>query len=222
MENRLPNYRKIDLERWPRREHFQYYRSTVKCGYSLTARLDVTQVVELAREKGLHFYGCFIYAAARTVNGMDEMRMMLSPDGTPGIWEQVHPNFTVFHEDDKTFSDLWTEYHSSFQKFYQRFEQILETYGGNHGVKARTGQPANFFCISCVPWLDYTSFATQSVGDPALFPIVTFGKYTKEQGKYTLPVTLTISHAAADGYHTAQFFKRLQEVLDHFQQLEAC
>ena len=156
MEQTMPGYRKIDLETWPRREHYRYYREFLKCGYSITARLDVTEAVRFTRAQKKRFFGCFLYAAARAVNSMDEMKMMTAPDGTPGIWDEVHLNFTVFHEDDKTFSDLWTAYDPDFETFYREWERVVETYGDCHGIKGRPGQPPNFFCISCVPWLDYT------------------------------------------------------------------
>lgn len=212
----FPAYKKIDLSVWPRREHFQYYRNQVKCGYSLTARADVTKALSYAESSGHRFYACFIHAAARAVNQMDSMKLMLAPDGQPGIWERVHPNFTVFHKDDETFSDLWTEYKEDLEEFCSGFEQVLAEYGDCHGIKGRPGQPANFFCISCVPWLDFTGYSTSSTGDPALFPIITFGKYTWSEGRCTLPVTLTISHAAADGYHSSMFFQKLQQELDRF------
>lgn len=217
MNSELPGYRKIDLETWPRREHYRYYREFLKCGYSLTTRLDVTAAVAFAHARGKRFYGCFLYAAARAVNSVDEMKLMTAADGAPGVWEEVHLNFTVFHQDDQTFSDLWTEYDPDFETFYQKWEQVLETYGGCHGVKGRPGQPANFFCISCVPWMDYTGFNSYAAGEPALFPIITFGKYTRDDaGRCTLPVTVTISHAAADGYHVSRLFQILQERLDDF------
>ena len=218
MEHKIPEYRAIDMESWPRRDHFRYYRTVLKCGYSLTGRLDVTDLVETARARGLRTYPCFLYVIARTVNSMDEMKMMLTPEGEPGVWERVHPNFTIFHQEDKTFSDLWTEYHPSFVRFYQGYQEVMERYGAGRGVKLRTDQPPNFFCVSCVPWMDYTGYATHSVGEPALFPIVTFGKYTLADGRYTMPVTVTVSHAAADGYHTSEFFRLLQENLDRFRE----
>lgn len=219
MEQQLPAYRKLDPATWPRWEHYQYYRERLKCGYSLTARLDVTKAAAFAHTHGRRFYGCFLYAAARAVNSMDEMKLMTAPDGMPGVWEEVHLNFTVFHQDDKTFSDLWTAYHPDFQTFYREWERVMETYGSCHGIKGRSGQPANFFCISCVPWMDYTGYSTQSAGDPALFPIITFGKYTQDAGRLTLPATVTISHAASDGYHTSLLFQRLQEQLDAFEDM---
>lgn len=214
MEQQLPKYQKIDMSTWPRREHFAYYRDSLKCGYTLTVRIDVTNIVKYAKEHKKRFYGCFIYAAAKTVNEMDSMRMVALPDGEAGIWEVSHPNFTVFHKDDETFSDLWTEYKPDFDDFYQEFERVTATYGENHGIKGRPDQPANFFCISCVPWLDFSGYSTHHVGAPALFPIITFGKYTEADERYTLPVAVTISHASADGYHTSMFFKKLQENLD--------
>lgn len=219
MEQKMPGYRLIDQSTWPRREHFAYYRTKLKCGYSLTGRVDVTELVERAEELGLRKYGCFLYVISRTVNEMDAMKMMVTPEGEPGIWDEVHPNFTVFHRDDETFSDLWTPYHREFAVFYREFQNTLEQFGDCHGVKGRPGQPANFFCTSCVPWMDYTGYATHSEGAPALFPIVTFGKYTRSEGRYTMPVTVTISHASADGYHTSMFFKALQKNLERFPEL---
>lgn len=208
----LPPFRPIDLSAWPRRDHFAYYRDTLPCGYSLTCALDVTPLLDFAHQNALRFYGCLLYAVSRTVNEMDEMKLMLTPQGMPGIWETVHPNFTVFHEDDHTFSDLWCTYDRDFSTFYRHFTAAVERYGGNHGVKARPGQPANFFCVSCAPWLDFTGFSTfHAGGTPNLFPIVTCGRYTRRDGRYAMSVALTISHAAADGYHAGQFFQRLQE-----------
>lgn len=211
MTNQLPAYRIIDQETWPRREHFQYYTNQLPCGYSLTSKIDVTEVLRFSRTHGRRFYGCFIYLISKTVNEMDEMKMMLTPDGTCGIWDIVHPVFTVFHEDDHTFSDLWTQYRPDFSEFYKEYEDVTARYGNERGIKGRSGQPANFFCISCIPWMDYTGYATHTTGNPNLFPIITYGKYTEENGRYTLPLTLTIAHAAADGYHAYEFFRRLQE-----------
>ena len=208
----FPAYQVIDLAKWPRREHFAYYRDQIRCGYSLTSRMDVSEMLAYSRRSGRRFYGCFLYAVSRTVNSMASMRMMIPPEGGAGVWENVHPSFTIFHEDDHTFSDLWMEYSEDFDAFYREFVRVAEVYGKNHGIKARTGQPANFFCASCAPWIDFDGYSTWVAGsdEPALFPIITCGKYVEEPGGATrMPVNLTISHAAADGWHVGVFFSRL-------------
>ena len=80
---------------------------------------------------------------------------------------------------------------------------------------ARAGQPAKFYCISCVPWLSFTGYAsTVPGGQPNLFPVITYGKAAEHQGTWTMPFAVNISHAAADGWHTAQFLNDLQALLD--------
>ena len=126
MEQNYPAYRAIRMDTWPRREHFAYYRHQIRCGYSLTVRMDVTKLAAFTETKHLHFFPCFLYAASRTVNQMDEMKMMLTPDGGVGIWEVSHPNFTIFHEDDKTFSDVWMQYQPDFSAFYQEYLDLIQ------------------------------------------------------------------------------------------------
>ena len=142
--------------------------------------------------------------------------MAVDGEGRPGYHDVLHPVYTVFHKDDRTFSDLWTEHDEDFAVFYRRFLSDVEVYGSTHGIKANPGQPGNFYCISAVPWLDFTGYnaAVAGGGKPALFPVITYGKITEENGRETLPIALNIAHAAADGWHVAAFFRDLQDLLD--------
>lgn len=134
--------------------------------------------------------------------------------GRPGIWDVVHPNYTIFHKDDHTFSDIWSYYDKDFWKFYKNVTKDMEACKDHKGTKGKDNQPPNFYCISCVPWMDFTGYGTWVPGgQPNLFPIITFGKYVDEGERKKMSVALTISHAAADGYHTSMLFERLQEIL---------
>lgn len=205
----------IDMDQWERREHYQYYDEKLKCVYSITADLDVTALQKKVKEKHLRFYPAFVYCAARAVNAAREFRMGTDAEGNPGFWDVMHPSYTIFHEDDHTFSDLWTFYDESFSAFYQSMTADMALYGKKKGVKVKAGQPQNFFCISCVPWLNYSGYHTACVDSrPNLFPILTFGRYQEEGGRVKMPFTVTIAHAAADGYHTSKFIQDLQKIID--------
>lgn len=205
----------IDTDKWERKEHFEYYRTKIVCGYSCTVQLDVTKFLTQVRKKGLRFYPSFVYCVSKTVNSFKEFRMGVDAQGRPGYYDFTVPNMTIFHEDDHTFSDMWTEYYPDFDSFYSNTVKNMEKYKDKKGIKVREGQPANFFCISCVPWLSYTAYNTSVPGGmPNLFPIITFGKYMEKNGVYEMPFTLNISHAAADGYHTGKFMNSLQELID--------
>ncbi len=134
-------FKQISPETWERREHFEYFTQTIKCGYSLTAELDVTEFLKLTKNKGLRFYPSFVYCVSTVINHMKEFRMGISEDGQPGYWDIVHPSYTVFHDDDHTFSDSWTNYTEDFSSFYRQMTEDLSLYGNNKGIKARPGQP---------------------------------------------------------------------------------
>ena len=185
-------FQPINQEIWERREHYAYYTKTLPCGYSVTVRLDVTNLYEEVKRHGLKFYPAFIYCASKAVNEMKEFRMGKDAEGNPGIWDVVHPNYTIFHEDDHTFSDIWSYYDEDFSICYENITADMERYKDCKGT-----------------WVPG--------GEPNLFPIITFGKYTESEGRKKLSAALTIGHAAADGYHVSQLFKRLQEILSDIQ-----
>ena len=207
-----------DRNTWPRSSHFEYYtKGFVKSVNSMTVRLDVTHFLSAVRKKGLKFFPAFTALTGQLIAEMPEMCTNVDQDGNPGYYSYLHPNFTIFHEDDKTFSDCWSSFDYDFDTFYRNLLQDTETYKEKKGIKTKDGQPMNFFCISCVPWLDYAAYCPVNYGgSPNLFPIITFGKYTEAGGSYTLPLTLTISHASMDGYHLSLFFNSLQEKLNQF------
>ena len=53
-------------------------------------------------------------------------------DGQLGYYDILTPLYAAFHDDDKTFSLMWTEYHEDFTVFYQNYMQNQIQYGGNH------------------------------------------------------------------------------------------
>ena len=136
-------------------------------------------------------------------------------EGNPGYYDILHPNYTIFHEDDHTFSDVWTGYTEDFKTFYKNMRDDMETYKDVKAVKAKPGQPQNFYCISMVPWLNFTGYSayTES-GTPMLFPIITCGKFTEHDGILTMPFCVNIAHAAADGYHI-HVYQRTSETDRH-------
>ena len=55
-------------------------------------------------------------------------------DGVLGYFDTLTPLYASFHEDDHTFSLMWTEYTDSFSHFYKTYEENRKLFGCNHGV----------------------------------------------------------------------------------------
>lgn len=220
------SWHKVDLENWPRKEHYKYYTELLKIDFSITADVRVDGLLEFCRREGKKFYPSLICVMTRVVNSMENLRMFRNEAGELCLWDYLTPNYTIFHDDDKTFSDCWSEHAQSFDELYTNITADMEKYKDVKGIKARPGQPANFFCMSCAPWIAFTGYSSRVAGgEPQFFPIITAGKFkaapgtvgtaSTDTGSETLmPVNLTIAHAVCDGYHAGLFFERLQQELD--------
>ncbi len=68
------DYREIDMTADPRKAHFEHFRHAPNPHVGLTVDVDVTEFVQLCREKGWSFYPAFIRAAAMAANAVPELR----------------------------------------------------------------------------------------------------------------------------------------------------
>ena len=196
---------------WERAEHYRYYQTTVFTRYNLNAEIDITETERMRRQMGLKFYPIFLWMVMHTVNNWKEMRMTTDKDGNPGCWDVCCPVYPVFHEDDHTFSDLWTEWNPDFSAFYRAVTEDMHTYGYVHGIKARDNQPMNFTPVSLEPWLSFTGHGSDTFTAPQmLFPIIVGGRYFERDGRILLPVSISCNHAAADGWHTSQVLLEIE------------
>lgn len=97
----------IDLELWPRREHFNHYLTQVECKYAITVEVDVTAVVSALRASSWKTYVAQIWAISTVVNRHSKFRMTLDRENLPASWDVVHPAFTVFNPERETFASVW-------------------------------------------------------------------------------------------------------------------
>lgn len=211
----------IDMEKWERKEHYQYYMNIVKAKYTMTVEIDITTLLENIKQKELRFYAVFLYVIMSCINKNKAFRMGCNEQGQLGYWDICHPSYTIFHEDDKTFSDIWTEYHTSFSLFYKNVLEDMKTYKDIKGVKTKPRTAQNFCPISCVPWLHFKNISYDTFTEnKMLLPIIVFGKHHTHHGKTTLPFSIFVNHAAADGYHTCQLIEQIQHMCQNTDWLE--
>ena len=209
------HFTKIDLNRWSRGKLFCTYIDHMRIVMSLTVELDVTHLLEFSKANGLKFYPCMIWAVSKIINAHDEFKYGWGPDGGLIRWDFVSPSYADFHKEDESFTKLVTGYSPDLLDFHARFLADRKSYRDCRSFAER--QPPNFFDVSCLPWVRYQHFDVH-VFDEGTFlaPVVTWGKYTPEHGRYQMPVSMNIHHAVADGFHLSRFFIELQELVRAF------
>ncbi len=198
---------KIDLKTWKRAPVFQHFIQNMRCVMSLTVEMDITDFLAAVRGKQYSFYPAMMWVVSAAVNSREEFRLGYDDQGNVGIWDVVSPYYADFHPQDESFVKLVTEFYPDCQQFQQRFQADRQRYQHYRGFEQQA-VPPNTFDVSCLPWVHYQSFDLH-VFDAGTYlaPVITWGKYTATAtGRVTLPLSLNIHHAVADGYHLCRFF----------------
>ncbi len=203
-------YTIIDKNTWKRREYFEHYFSVNPCTYSMTTKLNIINI----RKKGLKLYPTMLYLLTKVVNQYEQFRMAFRSNGELVLYDRLHPNYTVFHKESETFSNLWTEYSDQYDEFCFNYEKDLQEFGNVEGFIGKTGEPENSFSVSMIPWISFDGFNLNIKGFDYLLPIFTMGKYFEDHGKIWLPLAVQVHHAVCDGYHISRFINDLQAEID--------
>ena len=69
------NYKVIDKESYYRKGVFRHFSEDCKCSTSITARIDVTDLVGYSKQTGTKFYLNFLYLLSKVLNSRDDYRM---------------------------------------------------------------------------------------------------------------------------------------------------
>ena len=209
----------IDPASWPRVQTYWYFSQMAPTGYSLTVELDVTALRQTLKQRGLKFFPAYLWLVTKNLN--EDPAFRLAKQGEQlGVYDTLTPLYAAFHQDDKTFSMMWTEFDPDFSAFYRAYLENQTRFGANHGILAQpeTPPPANAYTVSCVSWVSFRHFSVHSYEKKDyFFPSVEAGKFVFRDGRCFLPLSLTCHHAATDGYHVGQFLERLQADMDGFE-----
>ncbi|MDD7652267.1 MAG: CatA-like O-acetyltransferase [Candidatus Faecousia sp.] len=199
---------RIDLSRYPRRSHFEYFRSMAYPYVGLTVQADVTELRRAAAaRKGSFFLAC-LYCAARAANGVPELRQRIV-DGEIFQYDHCDTSHTVALPDG-TYCYCRLDCRTDFDSFLSRGRAAQEAAMQTHGIDD-AGDETELFFVSCLPWVTYTAMV-QPVPCPAdSNPRITFGRFREENGKSLMPLSLLAHHGLVDGLHMARFFEGFQE-----------
>ena len=106
-------FTRIDRTVWEREEYFSHYFSHIPCTYSMTVKIDITEI----KKKNQKLYPAMLYYISTVVNRHPEFRLSFDENGELGMYEEMVPSYTVFHKETETFSEIWTEYKEDYEKF---------------------------------------------------------------------------------------------------------
>ena len=199
----------IDLETFPRRSHYEFFKSYAYPYMGMTANVDVTNLYDTAKEMGGSPFLAFLWAAATAANSVPELRQRIVTDliGEYGHCDTAHPVALT----DGTFVNCRTDCRRSFADFQTYGRQCQEEAKTRHGCVPPGEDETSLIFVSITHWITFTQ-GLQPTPHPADSNVrIVFGKFFDQNGRKMIPVNIQCNHALVDGLHVGQFFRKFQE-----------
>ena len=184
MKKTIPEYTPVDLSCWARKEHFEVFQTFAQSTFNQTVLLDITALLKHIKEVGWKFYPTIIFLLSKVVNRHTEFRMAIK-DNELVIWNEVHPSYTIFHNETETFSSLWSHYDGNIHHFQHVYAEDMARYGNNLSYWPKGESLENIFFVSAIPWVSFTSFNINVANMQNFFPPCSLlGNTTTRMEKY--------------------------------------
>lgn len=199
---------KINMDTYPRKKHFEYFRSLQNPYAGMTVNIDITNLLTEIKKRKLPFFLTVLYLAVDAANQIPELRQRLHEEGIIQ-YDRCEASYTVALEDE-TYGHCRLDFFQPFEKFLAdaRCRQSLAM--KNPTIEDEEEIDSLYF-VSSVPWISYTALFQPTPYPADSNPRITFGRYFCQENRVLLPLTLLVNHALADGRHIARFFEIFTE-----------
>ena len=205
--------KEIDINIWDRKEHFEFYSKIATPHYCVAFNIDITNLLAFTRENKISFYYSLIYLCARSINEIDEFLLETEDNKVYKIDRRV-PCFTDLKKGATSFHMVSLPCDGDIIEFATNAR--MESENNPLSVYSLGGLRESQIVFSCIPWADITMCSNErDYTDPKLkddtAPILVWGKYKEQNGKYIINMTLDVNHRFIDGYFVGQFVQKLEE-----------
>lgn len=209
----MERYELIDMQKFDRAEYFYYFMS-VGTTIELTSKVDVTKVIERCKNDKLNFHAVMLYQLYKVINTIENFKYDVIENNLIK-WDRIVPTFSSINKNSKLFFTLYADMQENCIDYNKQYQKTVENFANSVTIVPQGSLPENVFNVSCIPWLHFEHFSSNSkTMENKVVKMITFGKYKKINGRFLLPLTIQVSHSIIDGYHVALFFEKLEEVLN--------
>lgn len=204
----------LDIQNWPRKEHFLFFKQFGEPFFGLTVEIDCTKAYETSKQLGTSFFVYYLHKTIVAVNTIECFRYRILDDAVY-IYDTIDVSATIMRADN-TFGFSLMEYSPDFDVFAANAFQEIERIQNTSGLFTREFPNDNLIHFSAIPWINFSSLShARNYTFPDSCPKISFGKMTiGKDGKRTMPMSIHAHHALMDGFHVGQFVDYFQELMN--------
>mgnify|MGYP004732999381 CR=1 FL=1 len=206
---------KLDLNTWPRKEIYSFFRNISNPFYMVTFRQDVTALRRYTRQRGLSFYYALIFLCTQAIHTVEAFRITIR-NGELWQLDGRIPSFTDLKPGIDCFHIVTLPLSGSLDDFCRaaRARSLAQT-----AFLDESQETDALLYFSCLPWVDLTGLTNErDLSSPAArddsVPRIAWGKYVPVGDRLELGISLEVNHRLIDGIHIGRFADALTRLIE--------
>ena len=199
----------INLKAYPRREHFDIFRTFDMPHFNMCTNLDLTAFHPFIKVQGFSFNLAMVYVITRAANDVPEFRYRIRGEEVVEH-EIVHPSSTIMGENE-VFSFCTMEYCENFQDFIVRNAEKIASVRERPRLLGEDQERDDLLFMTAIPWVSFTSFVHPLSLPADSVPRFAWGKLFEEGDSMKMPLSVQVHHAVMDGLHMGRYYEIVQE-----------
>lgn len=206
-------FHKVEFETDFQRKHFEFFHAMNHPHMGVSVNVDVGAWLDMTRERSLKVTASLVYLLGRAANQVPQLRRRIRGDDVIEH-DVVHPTFTVATDRPGEFGFCHVDYDEDIESFVRKATDAMAATRANPTLEDEPGRDDYLF-MSAMPWVSFTSVWHAMQYHPHdSNPRIIWGRIFEAEGRTMMPVSVQAHHALVDGYHTAQFYERLDELVE--------
>ncbi|MBP6900415.1 MAG: hypothetical protein KBC73_10020 [Burkholderiaceae bacterium] len=203
----------LDLERWPRRQTFEFYRGFDKPYFNVCCRVDVAPLQAALAAAGPAAGGlslaCY-HLTLRLAQAIEPFRYRLQ-GGRVRVVARLQASTAVLRDDD-SLAFAYLPPAPRLQDFVRQARERIAVARRPQGVFDPDGQGSEaddqeaVLHFTTLPWVHFTSFShARNWGREDAIPKFAFGRVDPDGIRAWMPMSVEVHHALMDGVQVGRF-----------------
>lgn len=203
----------LDLETWPRREAFDFFRGFDKPYINICTRLDVTGLKAAQAQAGVgSLFLAYHHIALSLANQIEPFRYRLEA-GRARVCDAVRGGTTVLRDDDSLgFATL--EPAADYAVFARRAAAAIAAARSPQAGFEPRPDDADVVHFTTLPWVHFSSLShARNWHREDSVPKISFGRIDADGSRLWLPLSVEVHHALMDGVHVGRYVQGFEAAL---------
>ncbi len=205
-------YTIIDVEKWKRKEIYEFFSNFEEPYFGITSDVDVTKSYHYTKENGISFFLWYLHKSMCAINQISALKYRIE-NYQVVEYTNIHASATI-NRSDGTFGFSFIDFDEIFNVFRHNAQLEIDRIRSSTNLfPSRNGND----CVHCssLPWIKFTALShARAFKIKDSVPKISFGKMYNNNNQLLMPCSIHVHHGLADGKDVGTFYELFQVLLN--------